>query len=168
VINVSRNNAKEYVRWLSGETGKTYRLLSEAEWEYAARAGTTTPFWWGRSISTEQANYDGNDTYGGGSNGTYRKKTVAVDSFEANPFGLYNVHGNVREWVEDCHHSSYEGAPDDGTARTAGDCSRRIVRGGSWLSDPRTVRSAYRGSRAADIRGDNIGFRLARTLTLAP
>jgi formylglycine-generating enzyme required for sulfatase activity len=105
VIDVSWNDiTREYLPWLSRKTGKTYRLLTEAEWEYAARAGTTTPFWWGSSISTSQANYHGPTTYGGGPKGEYRQKTVPVDSFAANLWGLYNVHGNVWEWVEDCWH----------------------------------------------------------------
>ena len=107
VINVNWDDAKAYVAWLSRKTGKTYRLLSEAEREYVARAGTTTPFWWGSTISTSQANYDGNSTYGSGSKGEYRQKTVPVDSFQPNPWGLYQVHGNVWEWTEDCYKDSY-------------------------------------------------------------
>ena len=99
VINVSWHDAKAYVEWLSRKTGRTYRLLSEAEREYAARAGTATPFWWGSSISTEQANYDGNVVYGGGPNGEYRQRTLSVESFQPNPCGLYQVHGNVLEWT---------------------------------------------------------------------
>ena len=103
VVNVSWNDAQAYAAWLSSKTGKTYRLLTEAEWEYAARGGTPTPFWWGSSISASQANYDGNSTYGGGRKGKYRGKTVPVGSFASNPFGLYDVHGNVAEWDrEDC------------------------------------------------------------------
>ena len=106
VINVSWNDAQAYASWLSRKTGKTYRLLTEAEWEYAARGATRTPFWFGSSISTSQANYDGNYAYGGGRKGEYREKTVPVGSFAANPFGLYEVHGNVWEWVEDCYHEA--------------------------------------------------------------
>jgi formylglycine-generating enzyme required for sulfatase activity len=126
-INVSWNDAKAYVAWLSRKTGKTYRLPSEAEREYVTRAGTTTPFWWGSSISTSQANYNGNYTYGGGARGEYREKTLPVDTFQPNPWGLYQVHGNVSEWVEDCWNDS---APSDGSAWTSGDCSSRVVRGG--------------------------------------
>ena len=130
-----------------------------------ARAGTTTPFHFGRTISTEQANYNGNFTYGSGRKGVYRKKTVSVESFPPNDFGLHNVHGNVREWVEDCWHASYRGAPSDGRAWTVGgDCSRRVSRGGSWSSDPRFLRSAYRGGDPTGIRINNVGFRVARTL----
>ena len=99
---VNWNDAKAYISWLSSKTGKTYRLLSEAEREYVTRAGTTTPFWWGSSVSTDQANYNGNHTYAQGRKGRWRQKTVRVDSFRANPWGLYNVHGNVWDWTEDC------------------------------------------------------------------
>ena len=137
VVCVNWDDAKAYAKWLSGKTGKDYRLLSEAEWEYACRAGTSTPFWWGSSISTEQANYDGNYTFGGGRKGEYRQRTVPVKSFEPNPWGLYQVHGNVGEWCEDCWNESYNGAPSDGSAWTAGDCAFRLLRGGSW--DHRSV-----------------------------
>jgi formylglycine-generating enzyme required for sulfatase activity len=115
VINVNWDDAKSYVAWLSHKTGKTYRLLSESEREYVTRAGTTTSFWWGSSISTKQANYFGN-----GSKEEYRAKTVPVDSFQANPWGLYQLHGNVWEWAEDCYHDSYAGAPSNGSAWTNG------------------------------------------------
>ncbi len=164
VINVSWNDAKAYVHWLSRKTKKTYRLLSEAEWEYVARANTQTPFWWGKSISTGQANYNGNSTFNG-SEGKYRKKTVPVDSFEANEFGLYNVHGNVLEWVEDCWHKNYQGAPKNGSAWTkGGDCFKRVLRGGSWNGDAEVLRSASRYWDIVDNRYFIIGFRVARTL----
>ena len=125
VVDVDWGDAKAYVKWLSRKVGKDYRLPSEAEWEYACRAGTTTPFWWGSSITPEQANYDGNYTYaGGGKKGEYRQKTLPVKSFQPNPWGLYQVHGNVWEWVEDCWEDSYNGAPDDGSVWTAGDSSK--------------------------------------------
>ena len=117
--------------WLSRKTGKTYRLLSEAEREYVARAGTTTPFWWGSTISTSQANYDGNYTYGGGPKGEYRQKTVPVDSFQPNPWGLYQVHGNVWEWVEDCWNDSYRARRP--TARPG---QPEIAAGGSFAGAP--------------------------------
>jgi formylglycine-generating enzyme required for sulfatase activity len=165
VIKVSWDDAKAYAAWLSGKTGKTYRLLSEAEREYAARAGTTTAFWWGSSISTSQANYNGNYTLAGGVKGEYRQKTVPVDSFAPNPWGLYNVHGNVWEWVEDCWHDTYQGAPADGSAwMTATDGSRRVVRGGSWVSNPQDLRAAIRDWFTSEFRYDFLGFRLARTL----
>jgi formylglycine-generating enzyme required for sulfatase activity/lysophospholipase L1-like esterase len=165
VINVNWDDAKAYTVWLSRKTGKTYRLLSEAEREYATRAGTTTPFWWGSSINPKQANYDGNYTYdGSGSKSGYRRRTVSVDSFEPNPWGLYNVHGNVWEWAEDCWNESNSGNPGDGSARTTGDCARRVVHGGSWFDDPKHLRSAGRTGRTSGFQGVNQGFRLARTL----
>ena len=166
VINVSWEDANEFVRWLSSETSKKYRLLSESEWEYAARAGTTGPFHFGSTISTDQANYDDDYTYGNGRMGVYRKKTVPVGSFSSNKFGLHDIHGNVWEWVEDCLHSDYRGAPTDGSAWTSGgDCDKRFVRGGSWNLTPRNLRAA---TPLWDDTGDRIiyaGFRVARTLT---
>ena len=165
VIDVSWNDAQQYVRWLSRETGKRYRLLSESEWEYVTRAGTVTPFHHGETISTEEANYDGNYTYGFGRKGRYRERTVPVGSFPPNGFGLHDVHGNVWEWVEDCWHGSYAGAPGDGSAWTSGeDCSRRVLRGGSWNNLPRYLRSADRGRRSTGLRISFVGFRVARTL----
>jgi formylglycine-generating enzyme required for sulfatase activity len=164
VINVSWNDANAYAEWLSRRTGKTYRLLSEAEREYVTRAGTTTPFWWGSSITPDQANYDGNYTYGGGTKGEYRARTIPVDSFEANPWGLFNVHGNVWEWTEDCWNDSNRGNPGNGSARTTGDCMRRVVRGGSWVYNPQRLRSADRNGHPACNRYNYIGFRVSRTL----
>jgi formylglycine-generating enzyme required for sulfatase activity len=162
VIDVSWDDAKNYVAWLSRKTGKTYRLLSEAEREYVTRAGTNTPFWWGGSISSQQANYDSNYTYGG-PKGEYRQRTLPVDSFQANSWGLYQVHGNVWEWAEDCYHDSYQGAPTDGSAWTS--CSVHVVRGGSWSNGPRYLRAAIRLWYPSDWRGNDIGFRVGRTLT---
>jgi formylglycine-generating enzyme required for sulfatase activity len=165
VINVSWNDANAYVAWLAKKTGKPYRLLSEAEREYVTRAGTTTPFWWGNSISPSQANYDGNDVYGNGVKGEYRQRTVPVDSFATNPWGLYQVHGNVWEWTEDCYHDSYGGAPPDGSAWTKGDCSNtHVFRGGSWRLSPRDLRSASRGRLTTGNRRSDLGFRVGRTL----
>jgi formylglycine-generating enzyme required for sulfatase activity len=163
VINVSWNDAKTYLAWLSRKTAKPYRLLTEAEREYVARAGTTTPFWWGATISTGQANYDGNYVYGDGVKGEWRRRTVPVDSFEPNPGGLYQVHGNVWEWVEDCWNESYAGAPADGSAWAAGDCTRRAMRGGSWFNKP--VDAAAREQNDAAFRYHSYGFRVARALT---
>ena len=166
VVCVSWNDAKAYVVWLSSKTGKTYRLLSESEREYVTRAGTTTPFWWGNSITPSQANYNGNFVYkGGGSKGEYRQRTAPVDSFKPNPWGLYNVHGNVWDWTEDCLNGSNDGNPGNGSARTTGACSRRVVRGGSWGGDPRGLRSALRGRDTTGDRLSLIGFRVGRTLT---
>jgi formylglycine-generating enzyme required for sulfatase activity len=162
VINVDWDDAKAYVYWLSGKTDKVYRLLSEAEREYVARARTTTPFWWGSAITPRQANYNGNFAYGGSPLGEYLRQTLLVDSFEPNPWGLYQVHGNIWEWTEDCSNGSNVSNPGDGRARTTGGCGARAVRGGSWFSLPSLLRSAYR--RGAGGRGDDRGFRLARTL----
>jgi formylglycine-generating enzyme required for sulfatase activity len=166
VVCVSWNDAQAYVAWLSKASGASYRLPSEAEWEYACRAGTTTPFWWGSTIAPDQANYAGSaELYkGGGKKGEYRKRTVPAKSFEANPWGLYQVHGNVWEWCEDCWNDHYKDAPADGSAWTAGDCSRRVLRGGSWFLSPQFLRSACRFRYDSDFRYDDIGFRVARTL----
>ena len=164
VINVSWEDAQEYVRWLSRETGEGYRLLSEAEWEYVARGGTRGPFHFGTTITPEEANYDGKYTYGTGRKGVYREKTVPVGSFPANGYGLHDVHGNVREWVEDCWHDDYRGAPADGSGWTrGGDCGRRVLRGGSWDGVPQSPRSAYRCRSTVGLRNDDAGFRVART-----
>ena len=172
MINVNWDDAKGYAAWLSRKSGKTYRLLSEAEREYVTRAGTTTPFWWGASITPTQANYDRNYTYASGGTdmprdtfkGEYRKRAVPVDSFEPNPWGLYNVHGNVWEWTEDCWNDSNAGNPGDGRARTTGNCAQRVARGGSWGLGPQSLRSANRGRGDAEFRGNGQGFRLARML----
>ena len=164
VIEVSWEDAKAYVGWLSRETGERYRLLSESEWEYVARAGTVTPFHYGETISTEQANYDGNYTYGSGRKGEYRERTVAVGEFPPNGFGLHDMHGNVWEWVEDCWNGSYTGAPSNGSAWESGECSRRVLRGGSWDSEPQVLRSASRDGGTGGDRGSRAGFRVARTL----
>jgi formylglycine-generating enzyme required for sulfatase activity len=164
---VSWEGAKTYVKWLSEQTGHPYRLPSEAEWEYACRAGTTTPFWTGATIGTEQANYDGNYTYDPGRKGEYRERATPVDTFEANPWGLHDMHGNVWEWVEDCWNDSYDapGRSDEGSAWTSGDCGLRVLRGGSWSNKPESLRSANRSRHYADTRTDDFGFRVARTLT---
>ena len=165
VVCVNWNDAKAYVEWLSSLTGKSYRLLSEAEREYAARAGTTMPFWWGGAASTSQANYNGNYTYAGGAKGEWRKATVPVDTFAVNAWGLYNVHGNVWDWTEDCWNASNAGNPGNGGARSSGDCGLRVRRGGSWVNNPQDLRSAYRSRSTADDRDSLLGFRVARTLS---
>ena len=162
VINLWWEDARAYARWISEKTGRPYRLLSEAEREYVTRAGTTTPFWWGASISTEQANYDGGFTYGCRRKGEYRQRTVAVESFAPNPWGLYQVHGNVYEWVEDCWNSNYEGAPSDGSAWLTGNCARRVMRGGSWQFAPWHLRSAARGTVATAVDFRIVSMRIAR------
>jgi formylglycine-generating enzyme required for sulfatase activity len=163
VINVSWEQARTYCAWLSGETGKRYRLPSEAEWECACRAGTTTPFWWGATITPEQANYDGNNAYNGEAKGVYRKMTVPVEEFLPNPFGLYQMHGNVCEWLEDIWHQSYQGAPGDGSVWIqGGEPNRRCVRGGEWDDGPMFMRSAFRFWYLPSSRNSTLGFRLAQ------
>ena len=163
VINVSWEDAKSYIQWLSRRTGKSYRLLTEAEWEYVARAGTTTAFSFGNSISPQQANYATTNSYAGSSVATTPRNTVTVGSYAPNAFGLYDVHGNVFEWTEDCFNANYNGAPSDGTAWMSGDCGRRVLRGGAWVSLPQLLRSAYRNGDDPAGRGSGFGFRLART-----
>jgi formylglycine-generating enzyme required for sulfatase activity len=153
VINVSYADAKAYTAWLSRKTGHGYRLPSEAEWEYAARAGTNTRYHFGNSINLSQANF-----------GSSKYKTVPVGSYPSNAFGLHDVHGNVWEWTEDCWNESYAGAPSDTIVWKAGDCHRRVLRGGSWSDISGNIRLAYR--HWLDIRNRNIsnGFRVVRTL----
>ena len=158
VINVSWDDAKAYAAWLSQQTGKTYRLPTEAEWEYAARAGSITKYPWGDEVGLNNANCDGCGSQWD------NKQTAPVGSFAANAFGLHDMHGNVWEWVQDCHHSSYEGAPVDGAAREQCDSSSRVLRGGSWLSNPSRLRSACRGGNSASITVLTYGFRLAQDL----
>jgi len=158
-INISWDDAQRYVEWLSRLTGRSYRLLTEAEWEYAARAGTTTAYYWDVEIGKGNANCAGCGSEWDG------RQTSPVGSFKPNAFGLYDMAGNVWQWVQDCYHNGYDGAPNDGSARTDGDCSRRVVRGGSWDFNPRNLRSADRGGVATDDRYVNLGFRVGRTLT---
>ncbi|WP_041235344.1 formylglycine-generating enzyme family protein [Dactylococcopsis salina] len=161
VERVSWHKAKEFCQKLSEQTGKTYRLPSEAQWEYACRAGTTTPFYFGETISTDLANYDGNSRYGNGKKGVYRIKTTPVRSFPPNAFGLYDMHGNVWEWCEDVWHENYEGAPNDGSAwLTEGDHYRRVMRGGSWYPNPRYCRCANRDWGTPDYVNLDNGFRV--------
>ena len=153
VIHVTWKDAQDYVRWLSKVTGENYRLLSEAEWEYVARAGTTGPFHTGSTISRDHANYGGSGTLEVGSR------------LESNPFGLHDVHGNVWEWVEDCWHGNYLGAPQDGRAWTqGGDCGKRVIRGGSWENPQKYVSSSYRWGGDDRTRATSLGFRVARDL----
>jgi formylglycine-generating enzyme required for sulfatase activity len=170
VINVSWNDAQQFVGWLAKKTGKPYRLLTEAEWEYAARGSTKAidrqpPFSTGLTINPNQANYDGNFSYGaGGKTGIYRQKTLEVGSFKPNAFGLYDMHGNVWEWVEDCYKDSYAGAPTDGLAVKSSSCKLNILRGGAWNYYPQLLRSAYRYASAPGVRMENAGFRVARSM----
>jgi formylglycine-generating enzyme required for sulfatase activity len=159
VINVSWDDARTYIVWLSNKTGKAYRLLSDAEYEYATRAGTTTIFPWGNDIGANNANCNSCGSQWDG------KQTAPVGSFPANRFGLYDMVGNVNEWTEDCYYDSYKGAPADGSAWISDGCSKRVFRGGSWFGIPAHVRSA---SRSWALSGDRIvvplGFRVGRTL----
>jgi formylglycine-generating enzyme required for sulfatase activity len=170
VINVWWEDAKAYTAWLSQRTGRSYRLLTEAEREYVARAGTHTPFWWGGTISFDQANYDAKFGYPNSAIGRagFRRQTLPVDAFAPNPWGLYQVHGNVYEWVEDCWHEDYAGAPLDGSARLEPDCTRRVMRGGSYNFAAWHLRAAARGQvAAAAFAGGGlvgVGFRVARSL----
>jgi formylglycine-generating enzyme required for sulfatase activity len=159
VINVTWYDAQQYAAWLSRMTGKPYRLLSEAEFEYAARAGTLTAYPWGDEIGKNNANCAGCDSKWD------NRQPSPVGSFAVNRFGLYDMHGNVMQWVEDCYHDSYKGAPSDGSAWIARDCALRVLRGGLWDGDPQYVRSAFRYSLTPDDRDSVLGFRLARTLT---
>jgi formylglycine-generating enzyme required for sulfatase activity len=158
-INVSWDDAQQYVAWLSRMTGKPYRLLSEAEWEYAARAGATTAYYWGDEIGEGNANCAGCGSKWDG------KQAAPVGSFAANAFGLRDMAGNVWQWVQDCYHDGYNGAPTDGSAWTTDDCANRVVRGGSWLNSPQYLRSANRFGNSPVFRVSYLGFRVGRTLT---
>lgn len=163
VVGVSYDDAIAYCQWLSIESGELYRLPSEAEWEYCCRAGTTSPFWWGDDITPIQANYDARAVYiGGGSAGEFRRGTVPVHSFQDNPWGLYQMHGNVWEWCADAWNDNYQSGPMNGEVWSTGDSSRAPVRGGSWLSIPCKLRSAKRDWDGRDLRGDTIGFRVVK------
>ena len=160
VEGVSWDDAQAFIRKLNATEGEDrYRLPSEAEWEYAARAGTTTRYSWGDEIGHNRANCDGCGSQWDG------EKTASVGSFPANAWGLHDMHGNVWEWVQDCWNGSYQGAPADGSAWERGDCSRRVFRGGSWVENPRSLRVANRYRGSAGLRNYYYGFRIARTLT---
>jgi formylglycine-generating enzyme required for sulfatase activity len=159
-----------YLTWLNKRLGildrpDLYRFPSEAEWEFACRAGTETPFGFGEAILPSQANFDGATTGDAGQRGEHRKGTTPVGSFPPNAMGLYDMHGNVFEWIEDAWHADYQGAPADGSAWIAGGIRRLpVLRGGSWRSDARSLRSAHRICSDAMDRDNSIGFRVARTL----
>jgi formylglycine-generating enzyme required for sulfatase activity len=164
VINVSWDDAQAYVSWLSRKAGlsegvsRPYRLPSEAEWEFAARGGTQTAFPWGADWDARLAN--GADSVG---------RTTPAATYPANPTGFYDMIGNVWEWVEDCWHDSYIGAPKDGSAWVEkGSCDERVVRGGSWVDGPVVLRVAIRFWLRPDLRSDYLGFRVARTLPVTP
>ncbi len=163
---VGWDDAQAYVRWLNGKVpGPSYRLLTEAEWEYAARAQSETDYWWGDSPSREHANY-GMDVccQGAASGSDIWVNTSPVGRFPANPFGLHDMHGNVYEWVEDCYRDSYADAPSDGSAVTTDGCRERVRRGGAWYTIPDYLRSFHRSRAYASERNFYGGFRVARTL----
>ena len=160
VINVSWDDAKAYVLWLTKLTGKTYRLLTEAEYEYTARAGTTTPYPWGNAVGTNNGNCIGCGSQWDG------RQTAPGGSFAPNAFGLYDMVGNVWQWTEDCYHPSFDGAPADGSAWTTGECKYHSMRGGSWNGTPDCIRIANRSNCTPVYPGGTLGFRVARTLTL--
>jgi formylglycine-generating enzyme required for sulfatase activity len=166
VENVSWDDAQAFIRKLNEQTGRRYRLPSEAEWEYAARAGSTTAYAWGATASHEHANYGKDACCDGLASGKDRwVNTSPVGQFAPNAFGLYDMHGNVWEWVQDVWHGDYRGAPSDGTAWLAGgEQARRVLRGGSWYFIPQVLRSAYRYGYSPDFRDNDTGFRIARTL----
>jgi formylglycine-generating enzyme required for sulfatase activity len=159
VINVTWYDANAYVTWLAKTTGKTYRLLSESEWEYAARAGTTTAYYWGDNIGTNNANCESCGSQWD------NQQTAPVGSFSPNQFGLYDMAGNVDQWLQDCYNATYDGAPADGSAWISGDCKSRIVRGGYLYSQPSAIRSACRGRLSPTAQGDELSFRVGRTLS---
>jgi formylglycine-generating enzyme required for sulfatase activity len=162
VENVSWEDCRRFCDTVGQRTGRQVRFPSEAEWECACRAGTSTPSFFGETISTDQANYNGTRPYGEGLTGEDRQKTTPVGMFPPNAFGLYDMHGNVWEWCEDVWHDDYADAPNDGSAwTTGGQGGGRVLRGGSWLSYVPNVRSACRIRGGADGRYDNDGFRLA-------
>lgn len=156
VMQVSWEDARAYAEWLSAQTGRRYRLPTEAEWEYAARGGKDTRYWWGNDLVPGQANcHDCGSDWDG-------SRTAPVGSFAANPFGLHDMHGNVQEWVQDCYQDNYQAAPGDGRAVETAGCARRVVRGGGYASVADSLRSTARGQLAPDSRLDHVGFRVAR------
>ncbi len=162
VEQLSWNDAKEFVRLLNNrKDGFKYRLPSEAEWEYAARAGTTTTFAFGDTLNSAQANFDGNNPYGKTTKGRFLEKTTPVGSFQPNAFGLFDMHGNVWEWVEDVYTSNYTGLSNNDSANTTvGDTNYRAVRGGSWIGIGGNCRSANRGKISANNQLNDLGFRV--------
>jgi len=167
VVCVSWDDAQAYVQWLSKKTGKRYRLLSESEWEYAARARTTTPYWWGQTANRDYANYGADQCCSGlglASGHDQWVNTSPVGSFPANAFGLYDMGGNVWQWLDDCWNKSYSGAPMDGSPRHSGSCDLRVQRGGSWVNYPGLIRAASRDGGSTASRSSTSGFRVAKTL----
>lgn len=164
VIHVSWGDAVNYAKWLSEKTGQKYRLPTEAEWEYAAKAKTDTPFHTGNCINSQQASFAGDYSYAECARSSSANKTQPVATFPANAFKLHDMHGNVAEWVEDCWFPNLAGSPPDGSARTLSGCNQGVVRGGNWDSVPRELRSSFRMRKAHNTRKKNIGFRVVREL----
>lgn len=164
VIYVDYINAQAYLAWLGKKSGHTYRLLTEAEWEYAARAGSTTPFHFGARLSSEQANFDASTRTDLNPKGANRKKTLPVGSFPPNAFGLHDMLGNASEWVEDCWNDTYSGAPTDGSAWLGGDCRGRVLRGGSWEDSVTDLRVGARVSSFVEEKSSVDTLRVARDL----
>lgn len=163
VVSVSYDDAVAYTAWLSEKTGQPYRLPTEAEWEYAARAGATSAFAFGDNVTTRQANFNGEFPYRGAPQ-AFRKRTTPAASFPPNGFGLFDMHGNAWEWTADCWNASHAGAPVDGAARTSGDCSRRVLKGGAWNTGAWRLRAAHRIAKPKTAREFDNGFRVARDL----
>jgi len=162
VDSVSWNDVKNFIQKLNRvDPGLVFSLPTEAEWEYAARAGTITPFSYGESLGSEQANFDGNNPYGNARRGQFLRRTTVVGSYDSNPWGLYDMHGNIWEWVEDAYSSSLLRLPSDGSSNAiSGDTQRRVLRGGCWFNDANFLRSADRNANKADTRSNFNGFRL--------
>jgi formylglycine-generating enzyme required for sulfatase activity len=164
VEQVNWGDAIAFCQALSKRTGRTYRLPSEAEWEYVCRAGTSTPFSFGPTITSALANYDGTKRYGEGPQGDFRQQTTAVGLFPPNAYGLYDMHGNVWEWCQDTFHENYQGAPSDGSAWETDGQTERVVRGGSWFNPPWMCHSAYRDPYAPEVRNRAVGFRVVTSV----
>ena len=164
VVCINWSDAKAFTDWMTARMNADYRLPTEAEREFFTRAGSTTAFWWGNDIEPGKASYDWSNVFGGSSRAEPRRGTFAVNAFQPNAWGLFQVHGNVSEWVEDCWNDTYKGAPADGSAWTSGDCKRRVLRGGSWGYAPKDIRSSYREGATLSNRNFNFGFRVVRVL----
>jgi formylglycine-generating enzyme required for sulfatase activity len=158
VINVSWDDAQRYVAWLFTATGRPYRLPTEAEWEYTARSGTTTAYYWGDDVGSGNANCNGCGS------AWDNRETAPVGSFKPNEFGFHDMAGDVWQWVEDCYHDDYTSAPMDGAAWRDEDCKGHVARGGAWIDSPQFLRSARRQRFPTAFRITNLGFRVARTL----
>jgi formylglycine-generating enzyme required for sulfatase activity len=158
VEQVSWNDCQEFIKKLQEKDKKPYRLPTEAEWEYACRAGTTTPFYFGETISVDQANFNGNYTYSESKTGTYREKTVPVGSFPPNAWGLFDMHGNVWQWCQDCYEEKF--TKTDATDPVCNTGESRVIRGGSWIDNPLECRSAYRGGSRPALKHSLVGLRL--------